>query len=346
MNNLKISVRLALLIGFMSTLLLVIGGIGFYGVTKGNQALNTVYSQRTVPITLLSEIQYLQLRNQLALNQAQLEATDKQTAVATKIIEANSAQINKLWEKYQAIPKSAEEEQLARAYWDNQTQYTQQAIQPALGQLQANELFSANQLMGEKVRPMFEVMREKSNALMGVLVQGTKEEYEISSQRNSVIRTVSVVALVAGLVTAVLFGWSLLKGITAPLGRAVSIAHAVANGNLNQHIPTDGTDEISALLRALAAMQEGLVSVVSSVRKGSDGVATACSEIAQGNHDLSSRTEHQASALEETAASMEELSSTVRQNADSAREANRLAMQASQVATDRKSTRLNSSHRR
>ena len=334
MNNLKISVRLALLIGFMSTLLLVIGGIGFYGVTKGNQALNTVYSQRTVPITLLSEIQYLQLRNQLALNQAQLEATDKQTAVATKIIEANSAQINKLWEKYQAIPKSAEEEQLAKAYWDNQTQYTQQAIQPALGQLQANELFSANQLMGEKVRPMFEVMREKSNALMGVLVQGTKEEYEISSQRNGVIRTVSVVALVAGLVTAVLFGWSLLKGITAPLGRAVSIAHAVANGNLNQHIPTDGTDEISALLRALAAMQEGLVSVVSSVRKGSDGVATACSEIAQGNHDLSSRTEHQASALEETAASMEELSSTVRQNADSAREANRLAMQASQVATE------------
>ena len=333
MNKLTISLRLGLLIGFMSALLLMVGGIGLYGVTKGDQALNTVYSQRTVPITLLSEIQYLQLRSQLALSLAQLEATDKQTAISSKIVEDNTAQANKLWEQYRAVDLSAEEEKLAEAYWDNQKQYLQQAIQPALAQLQANELFAANALMSDKVRPMFEAMREKSNALMDVLVQGTKKEYENSSRRNTVIRTVSLVALLAGLAIAVLFGWRLMKGITGPLDQAVGIANAVANGNLSQHIPTHGTDEISALLRALSSMQQGLVNVVSSVRKGSEGVATACSEIAQGNHDLSTRTEHQASALEETAASMEELSSTVHQNADSAREANQLAKQASAVAT-------------
>jgi len=59
---------------------------------------------------------------------------------------------------------------------------------------------------------------------------------------------------------------------------------------------------------------------------------TSSSEIAQGNQDLSNRTENQASALEETAASMEELSSTVRQNADSAEQANRLAQTASSIA--------------
>ncbi|MBI2746195.1 MAG: MCP four helix bundle domain-containing protein [Burkholderiales bacterium] len=61
-------------------------------------------------------------------------------------------------------------------------------------------------------------------------------------------------------------------------------------------------------------------------------VAGASAEIAQGNNDLSMRTEQQASALEETAASMEELSSTVKQNADSARQANQLAQSASTVA--------------
>ncbi len=333
MNKLKISLRLGLLIGFMSALLLMVGGIGLYGVTKGDQALNTVYVQRTVPITLLSEIQYLQLRSQLALSLAQLEATDKQTAISSKIVEANTALANTLWAQYQAIPMSQQEQQLAKTYWDSQTQYTQQAIQPALAQLQANELFAANQLMSEKVRPMFEAMREKSSSLLDVLVQGTKDEYQSSSKRNTLIRTVSLVALLAGLAVAMIFGWSLMKGITGPLDQAVGIANAVANGNLSQHIPTQGTDEISALLRALSSMQEGLVNVVSSVRRGSEGVATACSEIAQGNHDLSSRTEHQASALEETAASMEELSTAVHQNADSAREANQLALQASAVAT-------------
>jgi methyl-accepting chemotaxis protein len=61
-------------------------------------------------------------------------------------------------------------------------------------------------------------------------------------------------------------------------------------------------------------------------------VASASTQIAQGNNDLSGRTEEQASALEETAASMEELGSTVHQNADNARQANQLAQNASTVA--------------
>ena len=83
---------------------------------------------------------------------------------------------------------------------------------------------------------------------------------------------------------------------------------------------------------ALKEMSESLVSVVSNVRRGSESVATATAEIAQGNHDLSARTEQQASPLEKTAASMEELGSTVNQNADSARTANQLAMNASTLA--------------
>jgi methyl-accepting chemotaxis protein len=74
-------------------------------------------------------------------------------------------------------------------------------------------------------------------------------------------------------------------------------------------------------------MQGRLAALVAEVRQAAEGVATASAEIAQGNHDLSARTEHQASALEQTAASMEELGSTVRQNADSAR-ANQLALNA------------------
>jgi methyl-accepting chemotaxis protein len=61
-------------------------------------------------------------------------------------------------------------------------------------------------------------------------------------------------------------------------------------------------------------------------------VATASAEIAQGNSDLSARTESQASALEETAASMEQMTATVRQNADTARQASLLAAGASGVA--------------
>jgi methyl-accepting chemotaxis protein len=79
-------------------------------------------------------------------------------------------------------------------------------------------------------------------------------------------------------------------------------------------------------------MNDGLISIVTEVRNGTESISTASSQIAAGNLDLSGRTEEQASSLEETASSMEELTATVKQNADNARQANQLAVKASEVA--------------
>jgi methyl-accepting chemotaxis protein len=147
--------------------------------------------------------------------------------------------------------------------------------------------------------------------------------------------TTSMTMLLGGLAStllAVIFGAVIVGGITAPLRRAVAVSEAVAQGDLSQSIAIEGRDEFAVLMTALAQMQTNLADVVGKVRLGSEGVATASAEIAQGNHDLSARTESQASALEETAASMEQLSAAVKQNADSARQANQLAQSASTVA--------------
>ena len=134
------------------------------------------------------------------------------------------------------------------------------------------------------------------------------------------------------LVLASLLGLWIVRAITRPINQAVDVSRAVASGNLSMEFDAEGHNETAQLLRALKDMQVSLSKVVLNVRHGSEGVATASAEIAQGNNDLSARTEQQASALEETAASMEQLSATVKQNADSARQANQLAMNASTVA--------------
>jgi methyl-accepting chemotaxis protein len=110
------------------------------------------------------------------------------------------------------------------------------------------------------------------------------------------------------------------------------VADRVRDGDLTRPVQDDTHDEFSPLLASLSEMQNSLSRIVAIVRQNSESVSTASAEIAQGNQDLSARTELQASALEETAASMEELSSTVKQNADNARQANQLAQSASTVA--------------
>ncbi|MBW9332635.1 HAMP domain-containing protein [Herbaspirillum sp. RU 5E] len=145
-------------------------------------------------------------------------------------------------------------------------------------------------------------------------------------------RTLMIVLGAVALLLGVALAWAITRSITAPLHKAVDVASRVAKGQLDNHIEVRGVDETGQLMRALKEMNDNLVGIVTRVRHGTDTIATASSEIADGNLDLSNRTEQQASSLEETASAMEELTSTVKQNADNARQANQLAVSASEVA--------------
>ena len=141
----------------------------------------------------------------------------------------------------------------------------------------------------------------------------------------------------AGLLALLLgafFAFALSRSITVPLRQAAVSARRISEGDLTENIEVVGRDEAAEVLTALHAMQANLGRVVSGVRSNAEGVATASAQIAQGNNDLSGRTEQQASALQQTAASMEELSSTVRQNSDNAQQANQLAQGATNVAVE------------
>ena len=138
-------------------------------------------------------------------------------------------------------------------------------------------------------------------------------------------------ALAIGVLLASLITRRLLRQLGGEPRVATDLVRAVAAGDLSTTVRLAPGDR-SSLMAGLVDMQQALAKVVSTVRQGSEGVATASAEIAHGNSDLSGRTELQASALQETTASMQQLGSTVHQNADNARQADELARSASAVA--------------
>jgi methyl-accepting chemotaxis protein len=85
----------------------------------------------------------------------------------------------------------------------------------------------------------------------------------------------------------------------------------------------------SSLMHSMHTMQSRLTQTIAQIKLVADGITAASREIADGHHDLSSRTEEQAASLAETASSMEELTSTVRLNSDNAGQASELAASAS-----------------
>ena len=143
------------------------------------------------------------------------------------------------------------------------------------------------------------------------------------------------IVIATGLIAAALgmgLAWVITRSITRPLVQAVGVAQSVAQGQLGNAMAIDRSDETGDLLQTLQAMDQSLVQIVTNVRQGSDAIATATTQIATGNLDLSGRTEEQASALEQTTAAMHELSGTVAQNYESGKQASALAETAAQVA--------------
>ncbi len=187
-------------------------------------------------------------------------------------------------------------------------------------------------VLNAETLPALDALQEPINALNELqrkIVVASSAELRA---KTASARTLLLVLGIFGLVLGAGFSYWLTVSVTRPLHEAVHMTKTVASGDLTVQVGAHSKDEAGQLLTALQDMNDSLVNIVHEVRNGVDSMATATSQIAAGNMDLSSRTEQQASALEQTAASMEELAETVKQNFESGRHANQLADSAAAVA--------------
>ena len=330
LNSIKIRPRLALAFGLVLLITVLIAGLGVWRLQeleKVTQQLTTVDNERlraTMEWRQAIETNWIRTRaaaldsgtDRLAAWQAEMDKTSAAATAARNIVEGlirtdAGRQLVSDIDKAREAYRSPRSELLKRKG--------------------AGE--DITDLLEKKITPLAETYNktlQEFERRQQMLYERTRDEAATKAQRGRVIvMACTVVALIIGVAAALL----LSQSVIAPLQMAVLTAEQISEGNLTQSIVVKGRDEMAVLLHALSSMQENLARVVTGVRDNAQSVATASTEIAQGNSDLSSRTESQASALEQTAASMEQLSSTVRQNADNARQANQLARSASSVAT-------------
>ena len=112
---------------------------------------------------------------------------------------------------------------------------------------------------------------------------------------------------------------------------AADVVNQIASGDLSTAIEVKGPS--TSLLASMERMRESLRRIVAEVSEGSQSIQAATSEVANGNLDLSNRTEQAAATVEQTSASVQQLADNVHQSADAARQANQLALEASRVAS-------------
>ncbi|MDI4633776.1 MCP four helix bundle domain-containing protein [Pelomonas sp. V22] len=335
-KNLRVGTRLALAFGLVLLLLLVMAGVG----ARQAGAINA-YAE-FYPENVLPSLKVIYRIEQTVSDARRLEGqyllTDdmaERKSLAERLAKTKT-DLSKLLKDYEPLVADSEDKgfmlkvgEQGSAYFAVQAKVIQAADQGASDPSQATQ---ARTLTFGPGRAAFSPLRESISKWWEYnekLAAATTEAAQASYKR--VLWTFALVSLGA-LALGIAAAWMITGSITGPVARAIEAVRTVAGGDLSQRLHSSSRDELGQLISTLDEMTVNLSRMVTEVRDGSSQINLAAAEIAQGNGDLSARTESQASNLEETAASVEQMTAQIKGNADNARQADQLANHASEVA--------------
>ncbi|MEO6281061.1 methyl-accepting chemotaxis protein [Roseateles sp.] len=336
LKNLRVGARLGLAFAVLLALMLAMAGVGALLARSINEYAE-FYPHNILPsLRLIHEIDGA-IGDARRLEQQHVMADDdkEKKATSARIAQAR-AELAKAFKDYEPLVTDDEDRALMKKASDGLAAYLslQDKVLKASDESGADptQATAARETSLGAVRTVFLPVREAVARWWehNEKLAATATESAAAAYRRVLLifALATVVALVIGIAAAL----TITRSITRPVQRASDAVRAVAGGDLTQRLQSNGRDELGQLLSMLDEMTQNLARMVSGVRQGCEQLNVAAAEIAQGNADLSARTESQASSLEETAASVEQMAAQIKANADNARQADQLANHASEVA--------------
>lgn len=336
-ENTTIGRRLGAAFGLVLLLLAAVAGVAAVQIGRVNENVRRV-TENTVPSLKMVRAVGSQLAALERLAGQHIASTDKaEMAAVERSLDQARASLAQALEQYGAAVSNSEDRlrwQQTRtsvadylALWDKFLPVSRSTV---LGNPVASD--AARALINGEMPKAIGVANTAVNALWEYNEKNSDEHREESKLAHANALTLLAAFAAVSMCLGVAASMVISRSITRPIHEAAAIASAIADGDMTRTVEVRGCDETAQMLRALITMQSNLTRMIGTVRLFAESVAAASSGIAQGNADLSQRTEQQASVLQESATSMVELAATVRSNADNAHQADRLAKDASAVA--------------
>lgn len=331
-NNMKVSLKLGglILVAFLS--LGAVGGVGYYYLQQSSGKMNTMYTERLVPIRLITET----CKNAEAIKGAALElmlsTDDKKNQELKNFIAERVKENNEnmaVVEKLQLDAKGAEllanVKQAQQKNRAARTTVLELAMQNKKADAYAAYKTSLNPLTTEYIsnlRYLAEYYSKRSE-------QMNVDNQEASAKATQIMIGIIVVSfLLLGVI-----GLFVAKMITKNLKMMVLLSEELATGDFRdkpRHFRTN--DEIGQLADALVTMRSSLRTVLKQVSDSAEQVAAsseeltasaeqsaqAVNQVAESISDVAQGAEKQAKAADETSAVVAQISAGIQQAATNA----------------------------
>jgi methyl-accepting chemotaxis protein len=256
MNNMKVSTRLAWGFGTLIALLLLIVLVGLLRMSAINDSLDSVLHDRVPKVAKLEEISFKAMDNARIVRNIVLLTDEKAMASNKVVYDKNILDINEniaYLEKYVNLPAAVE---LLKALKRSQAAYlvyTQEVLELGL----ANKIEEATKVLyGDKYKSQdayFSDIRKFVDLQKSVMDTAGKAATASYHSARIILLVAGALAILLGVVMAVLITRSIGKQLGGEPSDAASMAQAVAQGDLTRRVELK-TGDSSSLMYQLKTM--------------------------------------------------------------------------------------------
>ncbi len=338
--NMKVSTRLGMGFSVVLLLLVIVSLTSIFKLSKMNDNMTDLVDDKVAKEQLASTMLRRTIDNGRQIR-AMITSTDPAEINRRKTrMEDNRkkngeamAQLDKLVnsERGRALFKVvAEKRALLSNEYDTMYAVAEKSTTPA-------EIAKAQEHLELKFSPANVAFESALNDIaqfqLDLMMQAKKNAADEFADTRLIVITLSLTAILIGIVMAVMITRNLLKTLGGEPAYASEVLQKVAAGDLSVEVITRANDN-SSLLFAVKNTVTRLADIVREVNSSSEALSSASEEISATAQTLSQAASEQAAGVEETSASIEQMTSSIAQNTENAKITDGIATKASSEASE------------
>ena len=275
-KNKPIGLKMALVLGWLATMLIVQGAIGLFAVWRTNGVIQGIYEHHTDPVRIIGRIGKLMADNRAQVMLAQQHDPTNPESAAMRDqpmselhdqLKRNNQEMTALWAEYQKGIQGDVHRKNADAYAEARRKYVEEGLLAAVQAQQNGSFSTANLALLKKVNPLYAEASAKADALFKFHVEESREQYASSQTEYNAIKWATILGVIGANALAVFLALLLIRSITRPLSVVVDALSNVAQGSYGNAVDVGRGDELGKALQGIESMQTRLGFEVMDTRR-------------------------------------------------------------------------------
>ena len=310
LSDMKISSRLMILLAFLMAGLVVVGAVGLYAAGKTNEALESVFDEKLVPLMQLTAIAKANLGNRLAIANAIIQPENMADYI--QVVGKNKAEIDKQWEAFLTSLTDEEDRKLAAKFAEVRGRFVEEGIKPAVAAMRANNVAEIRRIQIEHVNPLYAPLFEALDALIEMEKRDTEKLHEESTVTYKNMRMLSIVLILTIIGLGGALGFSIVRSINRSVSELRNVMVKMsADGDLSARAKVYGQDEIGQAATAFNGLIDGFAGIIRQVLGHAGTVSNTALQLSASSAQIAQSSQAQSEAAASTAAAVEQITVSI-----------------------------------